>query len=174
MRYDTPCQLTAKDFSVLEGMMDRLEDQALQSAAVKRLLRRKLTAARVRFGDDIDPRVATINSRIEYQIGDGRIETRVLTHGGENALPGTALPISSLHGLALLGLTDGDTIAVETGDGETDVLRVVRIVHQPEAARVRRRGPSLRVVTTGARITRRHAKESAAASEDDDRGPSAA
>lgn len=137
MPYGAPCQLTAKDVSVLEGMLDRLEAREQRNTALARLLHRKLAAARIRFRDDIDPRVATINSRIQFRIGSGPIEACVLTHGGENALPGTALPISSLHGLALLGLMEGDAIAVEAADGRIDILHVVCVVHQPEAARLR-------------------------------------
>jgi len=133
MRDDAPCLLTAKDVSVLEGMMSRIEAHA--RPAMMRLLQRKLASARVCMRDDIDPRVTTINSRIQYLVGDGPLETCVLTHGGENALPGTALPVSDLHGLALLGLMEGDAIAVEMESGRIDVLRVVRIEHQPEAAR---------------------------------------
>ena len=170
---DTPCQLTAKDVSVLEGMMDRLVDQQRAHSAIARLLRRKLASARIRFRDEIDPRVATINSRVRFAIGSSPAETRVLTHGGENALPGTALPISSVHGLALLGLMEGDTIAVEMSEGRTDVLRIVRIEHQPEAARLRNQCSGFKIVG------RPHAQHRLVDAipegpEDDDPGPRAA
>ncbi len=168
MRDDTPCHLTAKDVSVLEAMIERPE--AMASPAIARLLRRKLASARVCIRDDIDPRVATINSRIQYAVGNNPAETCVLTHGGESALPGTALPISGLHGLALLGLMEGDAIAVDMDSGRTDVLRVVRIEHQPEAARRRFGRPRLAVVA-GARGQSRQADDNP---EDDDPGPHAA
>jgi regulator of nucleoside diphosphate kinase len=171
MRDDTPCHLTAKDVSVLEGMTDRIEAQA--RPAMMRLLQRKLASARVFIRDDIDPRVATINSRIQYLVGDGPVETCVLTHGGENALPGTALPVSDLHGLALLGLMEGDAIAVEIEGGRTDVLHVVRIEHQPEAARQESRHPGF-AVTAGASTARRESGLLPAEPDDDDPGPRAA
>lgn len=171
MERDPPCQLTALDMSVLEGMMNRIEAQAQADTAVARLLRRKLAAARVRFHDDIDPRVATINSRIEFRVGRGNVETRVLTHGGENALPDSALPISTLHGLALLGLAEGDTIAVESADGRTEVLGVVRVAHQPEAARLKRKPVRFGVIT-GTRDQRGGADEKGP--DDEDPGPRAA
>jgi regulator of nucleoside diphosphate kinase len=173
MRDDTRSQLTAKDISVLEGMMDRLEAQAQAQAAIKRLLRRKLATARICFSDDIDPRVATINSRVEFRIGSGSAETRVLTHGGESALRGAALPISSLHGLALLGLMEGDAITVETADGRTDVLSIIRVVHQPEAARLRNERVGLRLID-GAQARGRRTEDVREGPEDDDPGPSAA
>jgi regulator of nucleoside diphosphate kinase len=176
MEHDPPCQLTALDMSVLEGMMDRLEAQAQTDTAVARLLRRKLAAVRVRLSDDIDPRVATINSRVAFRVGRGNVETRVLTHGGENALRGSALPISSLHGLALLGLAEGDTIALELADGSTEVLALVRVAHQPEAARVKRK-PARFGVISGTRD--RHTRASGILKKpdddnDDDPGPRAA
>lgn len=170
---DMPCQLTAKDASVLEGLMDRLEIQRAPHTPIMRLLRRKLATARICFRDDIDPRVATINSRIQFRIGSGRIETRVLTHGGEDALPGIALPISSLHGLALLGLMEGHTIAVETAEGRTDTLHVMRVMHQPEAARVRSQPTGLRVIS-GAPAPRPRINETSEGPDDDDPGPHAA
>lgn len=173
MEHDPPCQLTALDMSVLEGMMDRIEAQGQTDTAVARLLRRKLAAARVRFHDEIDPRVATINSRIEFRVGHGNVETCVLTHGGERALPGSALPISTLRGLALLGLTEGDTIAVESADGGTEVLGVVRVAHQPEAARLERKRPLFQVIS-GRRDQRPRAHAFPKGPDDDDPGPSAA
>lgn len=171
MEHDPPCQLTTLDMSVLEGMMDRPEARA--SPAIARLLRHKLASARVCIRDDIDPRVATINSRVQYAVGNGPVETCVLTHGGENALPGTALPISGIHGMALLGLMEGDTIAVEMGDGTTDVLRVVRIEHQPEAARRRSQRPRLTLIS-GTRAQRKRTGNQPGGPEDDDPGPRAA
>ncbi len=169
MASDPLCQLTALDMGVLEGMMDRLEAQAAADSDIARLLRRKLAAARVRLCDDIDPFVATINSRVEFHVDHGPIETGVLTHGGERALPGSALPISSLRGMALLGLAEGDTIAIELADGRTEVLGVVRVAHQPEAARLKRR-PRFGIIDGG----RNHRNYTPIGSEDDDPGPHAA
>lgn len=173
MPNNPPCQLTAKDLSVLEGMMDRLKAQSQADSAMARLLSRKLAAARICLRDDIDPRIATINSRIQFRIGGGSIETCVLTHGGENALPGTALPISSLYGLALLGLMEGDTIAVEGADAKSDVLHLVRVLHQPEAARLRNHRTGLRLIH-GAQTRHSRAGEISAGPDDDDPGPYAA
>lgn len=173
MERDPPCQLTALDMSVLEGMMDRLVSQARADSAFSRLLRRKLAAARVRFHDDIDPHIATINSRIEYRVDSGDVETGVLTHGGENALAGSALPVSSFHGLALLGLAEGDEITIELADGRTEVLGVVRVAHQPEAARLKRKPVRFGVIS-GARERHRRADDVPKKPDDDDPGPRAA
>lgn len=173
MESDPPCRLTALDMSVLEGMMDRLEAQAQTDTTIARLLRRKLAAARVEFRDDIDPRVATINSHIEFRVGRGNVEPCVLTHGGENALPGSALPISTLHGLALLGLAEGDTIAIELADGRTEILGVVRVAHQPEAARLKRK-PARFGVISGTRDQHRPAGAIPREPDEDDPGPHAA
>lgn len=171
MENDPPCQLTALDMSVLEGMMDRLETRAAADSDITHLLRRKLAAARVRLCDDIDANIATINSRIEFRVNHGKVETGVLTHGGEHALPGSALPISSLRGLALLGLAEGDTIVIALGDGRTEILGVVRVAHQPEAARLERRPPRFGVIDGGGG---RHRGGISNGPKDDDPGPHAA
>lgn len=129
------CQLTTKDLAILEGLLEMLAADPVGNGAMVQLLRHKLTVATISFREDIDPRVATINSRVEFQTDDGPVDTRTLTYGGENALPGATLRVSTLRGLALLGLMEGQTIAIERPDGGVETLRLVRIAHQPEAAR---------------------------------------
>jgi regulator of nucleoside diphosphate kinase len=171
MSRNTPCQLTTKDVSLLECVLDRLDDRPEADAALARLLRHKLATARICFRDDIDPRVVTLNSRVEYRVGNGGTETRVLTLGGEVGLTDIALPISDLRGLALLGLMEGHSIAIETSAGKQDVIHVLRIIHQPEAARLSRQKTEFTVITNlaaGMARSRRHEPE------DDDPGPRAA
>lgn len=132
------CQLTIKDVSMLEVMLQR---HGNRDEPFTRLLRRKLSAATVVFPDAIDPRATTINSRIELSIDDGPPEARILVYGGEDAYPGIALPITTLRGLALLGLTAPQAINCERPDGSIEELRLHRVLHQPEAARRSRRMP---------------------------------
>ncbi len=134
MHRDSACQLTTKDATILEGILADLEGRQLGGSPVARLMRRKLAHARISFRDDIAPCVATINSRVEFRAGDGPAQVSMLTFGGENARPGATLSVSSLRGLALLGLMEGQSISIDQ-DGRAEVLRLERIIHQPEFAR---------------------------------------
>ena len=127
------CQLTTKDANLLEVMLQRHGDR---DGPFVRLLRRKLSAATVVFQDGIDARVATLNSRIEISVDGGPAESRILAYGGEDAYPGIALPITTLLGLSLLGLTAPRTIVCERPDGATEEVHLRRILHRGAAWRI--------------------------------------
>lgn len=126
------CILTTKDFTLLEVMLERRMNR---DDAFLRLLRRKLSAATVVFQDDLDCRVATINSRVDFAVDGTPAGHRILVHGGEQAYPGLSLPVTTLRGLALLGLTAGETIAVERSDSRTEAISLESVSYQPEAGR---------------------------------------
>lgn len=180
MQHDYACHLTTKDVTILEGILADLETRDLGDSPTARLLRRKLTHARISFRDDIAPCVATVNSRVEFRAGDGPVQASTLTFGGENALPGATLSVSTLRGLALLGLTEGQSIAIDQMDGRTEVLRLERITYQPEFAR--RAKADARVAETlafpGARAraawSRNRRPTTSGGPDDNDPGPSAA
>lgn len=126
------CQLTTKDFSILESLLER---DAHHDEAFIRLLRQKLATATIVFQDDIRPDVATINSRVEFTVDGNLIDNRILAYGGDGAFPGPTLPITTIRGLALLGLSAGEAIEVERLDGEIEEVRLGKVSHQPEANR---------------------------------------
>lgn len=158
--------LTTKDFSILE----RIADSRMQGdEAFRRLLRHKLSAAKVVFPDDIGPETATIGSRVEFSI-DGRFtENRILIHGDGDGLSGLALPITTLPGLALLGLSEGDAMEIETQDGTKQELRLDRMWSQGRSSNA---GAGATVVALAAR--RPPARIRQMEPDDDDPGPSAA
>jgi regulator of nucleoside diphosphate kinase len=127
-----PCQLTAKDHSILEMLLAR---SVGHDETYLQLLRRKLSAARIVFEDAIGPQVATINSRVDFTVDGSFADNRILIHGKDNIFPGLTLPITTLRGLALLGMTAGETITIERADGRTEALRLEWVSHQPEASR---------------------------------------
>ena len=173
--FSTPrCCVTAKDFTILENMIKRTPPY---DEGLLRLLRRKLATATVLLPEDIAPRIATLNSRVEYRIDGGRTECCVLVHGEDNTSRGLTLPISTLRGLALLGLAAGDSVSIERPDGRIETVFLESVAYQPESAR----GAGF-VHSSGATVVnlRQHAKSRAGAAnsnagfEDDDRGPPAA
>jgi len=145
-----------------------------------RLLRRKLSMAIVVLPEDVAPDVATINSRVEYRIDGGRTEACVLVHDEGNASLGLALPISTLRGLALLGLSAGDSVSIERPDGRVETVSLENVAYQPESAK--RRDGSTESPKNGATLvdlrqyttSRVRGANSNAGLDDDDRGPPAA
>lgn len=126
------CLLTTKDCAILEAMLDRclgLDDPMAP------LLRRKLSRAAVMFRDDIPATVVTLNSRVTFRVDDNPAETRVLAHDEIRGLVGLTIPLTNRRGLALLGLSEGQSIALEKPDGRTETITVLQVAYQPEAAR---------------------------------------
>jgi regulator of nucleoside diphosphate kinase len=151
------CQLTTKDFTILEVLRDR---HPMRDEAFWAILQRKISSAVVMFRDDIPANVVTLNSRVAYRVNNGPAETRIIAHDQMRGLVGMLLPIANLRGLALLGLAEGQSISIPTADGRLETLTVHEVVYQPEAARrerlklagvvapgpLRLGGPALRVV----------------------------
>lgn len=130
------CLLTAKDFTILEALLDR---HANQDEFFLRLLRHKLSAATVVLQEDLGPHVATINSRVDFTVDGHLSDKRILVRGGEGAYSGFFLPVTTLRGLALLGLTAGEAIVVEPSGDRTESISLDAVSYQPEAADRRNR-----------------------------------
>lgn len=125
------CQLTAKDFDYLKSLATSKDfGEPFQD-----LLRRKMSTASVRLDHTIDARVATIDSRLTFSVGGGFTEERVLTRNEKGATQNLALPITTLRGLALLGLKEGDVFSLRKPDGIIEPIRLLKVSYQPEAAR---------------------------------------
>ncbi|WP_173932976.1 hypothetical protein [Chelativorans sp. Marseille-P2723] len=121
------CHLTAKDFSILEDIQQRGLNN---DEAFLRLLRQKLESAAIQ--DDIGADVATINSVVDFSVDARTNERRTLTYEGGDAGTGVTLPITTLWGLALFGLTAGKEIAIERHDGTREKIRLNAVFFQPE------------------------------------------
>jgi regulator of nucleoside diphosphate kinase len=126
------CQLTTKDYTILEVVRDchPMRDETFWA-----VLQRKISSAVVMFRDDIPANVVTVNSRVAYRVNDGPAEIRIIAHDQMRGLVGMLLPITNLRGLALLGLAEGQSISVPTAGGHLETLTVHEVVYQPEAAR---------------------------------------
>ncbi|MCC7253201.1 nucleoside-diphosphate kinase [Hyphomicrobium sp.] len=125
------CHLTAKDSAYLRSLLASKD----YGEPYLQLLRRKLADATLMLDHTIDRRIATIDSRVEFRVGDGAIEHRVLTRNEESATQGLALPITTLRGLALLGLRENDVFSLRKPNGAMEAIRLIKIAYQPEAAR---------------------------------------
>lgn len=184
MPHTQPCQLTTKDYTILEVMLDRRRGRDETMAAI---LRRKLSNAIVMFRHDIPPSVVTLGSRVVYRVNDGPAETRIIAHDEMRGLVGTTLPVTNPRGLALLGLGEGQSITIARSNGR-ETLTVQQVAFQPEAARREAskrdlavetplpRGPVLRVVHRSDSPAQQALREAATIIDTgfDDPGPSAA
>jgi regulator of nucleoside diphosphate kinase len=126
------CCLTAKDFSILEVMLERR--RALGDAIVP-ALERKLAEASVVLVDGVGPGVATLNSRVLYRVGDAPEQTRTLIQQEVRGMVGLGLSVTTPLGLALLGLGEGETATLERPGVRPERVVLDKVLYQPEAAR---------------------------------------
>lgn len=126
------CVLTTKDFTILEVMLDRMP---AGDDIVRTMLRKKLSDAVVMLRDDIPADIATLSSRVAYRVGNRPAETRIIAHGELRGLVGLTIPITTARGLALLGMSEGQSVPVQRPDGRVEAVTLERVIYQPEAAR---------------------------------------
>jgi regulator of nucleoside diphosphate kinase len=164
-----------KECVVLEVILDRSRDRR---DPILPMIRQKLAGAKVFFRDEIDARVVTLNSRVVFRVNGGPPKTRVVAQQDERLFPGAILPITSLRGMALLGLQEGQSIAVQQPDGLQETIRVEHVEYQPEAAmRLARKNASraderCRILSLSEH--RQMRSSGPPLSDDDDPGPTAA
>jgi regulator of nucleoside diphosphate kinase len=126
------CQLTTKDFTILEVMLERCLGR---DDPMREILRRKLEGATVVFRDDVAPTVVTLSSRVSYRVDDGPAETRIVAHDEMRGMVGSVMSITNPRGLALIGLAEGQSMTIRRADGADEKLTVQEVVYQPEAAK---------------------------------------
>lgn len=126
------CILTAKDFAALVVMRDCCfgrDDPLLP------ILKRKLESVRIVFPHDVPANVATMFSRIAFRLDGGASDTRILSPEGAALPMGMYLPISTLRGLALLGLAEGQEFRLTNLNGDEERIILEKVLYQPEAAK---------------------------------------
>lgn len=130
------CYLTSRDYTLLEAHLLRLLDGGTDTdPLLARLIRTKLADARLVLTDDVEPTVATGNSRIVFATDGGREVERVLVHWDGHVALGPALPVQSLAGATLLGMRVGQRAPLIRPDGSVGYVTLDAVLHQPEAAR---------------------------------------
>lgn len=125
------CFLTTKDFTILEVMRDRCLGR---EDPLSIILTRKIETATVVFRDDIAANVATLNSRVSYSVNGRNPDIRIISHEPMASPIGMCLSITTLRGLALLGLSEGQEIAIASASGQQERILLYQVHYQPEAA----------------------------------------
>lgn len=126
------CILTTKDFTIIEVMRDRCLGQDDPLAPI---LKRKIESAIVMFRDDVPDDVATMSSRITFSVNGRDPDTRIISHDRMASTVGMFLPVTTLRGLALLGLSEGEHFVFTNSDGVEEQVLLEKVDYQPEAAR---------------------------------------
>jgi regulator of nucleoside diphosphate kinase len=126
--------LTSKDYTLLEGHLARLGEEGPQPL-LSRLMRTKLSRARVVLTNDVDADVATGSSRIVFSADGGPDQSRILVHWDNNRVLGECLRVATLLGTTVLGMRAGQAAPLLRADGTLGWLVLKDVVFQPEAAR---------------------------------------
>ena len=126
------CILTTKDFTIVEVMRDRCLGQDDPLAPI---LKRKIESAIVMFRDDVPDDVATMSSRVTFSVNGRDPDTRIISHDRMTSPVGMFLPVTTLRGLALLGLAEGEHFVFTNSDGVEERILLEKVQYQPESAR---------------------------------------
>jgi regulator of nucleoside diphosphate kinase len=125
--------VTRQDFARLERMIETHVASRDRAAVVA--LEEELGHAKIVDAGQIPPDVVTMNSTVRFvdeQSGDEQEVTLVYPGAEDGAHP--RVSILAPVGSALLGLRTGESIDWPMPDGQIKRLRVLSLVHQPEAA----------------------------------------
>ncbi|WP_105383508.1 hypothetical protein [Neorhizobium alkalisoli] len=124
-----PLTLFDEDTAVLRRLLD---DTTLLDRA-KALIREKLARARPVDAANLPGNVATINSRVTFQVGNDVPTTAYLVDTGQPIrLFQEIVPLRSLVGLAILGLQEGEVAILEAHQNSNATLSLKRVLHQPQ------------------------------------------
>lgn len=170
------CTLTKEDFDILRRMLEEHQDH---DEAMTSLLRQKLETAQVVCKADMPDNVVTIDSRISFRLGNGMPETRIISRDRSGGSVSYFLPITTMRGLALLGLAEGQTAAISRNSSLVEILQVTAIHYQPERTERLREAeeaihPGLRHAETSREADHVVGRGRVSFPEGDDPGPSAA
>lgn len=133
--------MTAPDIIITSRDSDRLLhllDLTLEAPGMRevgRLLDQELARAAVVAPEAIGPKVATMNSRVEYEdVTTGQRRCVTIVYPDQADPRAERISVVSPVGITLLGLTEGQETTWQLSDGRPRRTRLVRVVFQPEAA----------------------------------------
>lgn len=125
-----PVYLTSRDYAVIESL---LNGHAGLDPFVRAEMRAKLRRAAVVFPADISRQAVTLNSRVRFRLNDLAPQARTLVADLGPSVPGAGLSVATPTGIALLGLSEGETWATERPGGPPFRVEVIAVLYQPPA-----------------------------------------
>lgn len=128
------CCLSIKDYSILEGELLRLDPSGggIQPLLL-RLIRTKLSEARIVPMFRIPRDVATIGSRVVFSSDARGDENMSISHTDDIGGTGLTISVSTLLGATLLGMCAGQEAALVRADGSLGQVALREVAYQPEA-----------------------------------------
>ena len=125
-------QLTRRDFRRLDQLT--ATHATAEARRVVDFLVGELSRARVVESDRISPDVVTMHSEAVFRDEEtGRERAVTLVYPSEHAGNDGALSVLTPLGAALIGMSEGQTISFETGDGRARRVSIVKVLKQPQA-----------------------------------------
>jgi regulator of nucleoside diphosphate kinase len=117
--------LSSNDYARLQGLMWTMIGSRARLAT---LLRRKLGSARIMLPSNVGPDLVSSGRRVRFRIDDRRSDERTLVW--QPQVPGdmSSLSLQLPRGLALLGLTVGQSIAYRTDSDRMEFLEVESVL----------------------------------------------
>lgn len=128
--------LTSRDYTLLEGHLYRRGEDGPQPL-LARLIRAKLSHARVVLTGDVDADVATGDSRVVIAVDGRPDESRLLVHWDDDRVRGDTLRVATLLGVTVLGMRAGQEARLLRADGSLGRVLLRQVAFQPEAFRNR-------------------------------------
>ena len=95
----------------------------------------KLERCEIVLSTEVPPELVTLNSRVVFRIEGLPHETRLLIDPRAHATPGLTLPVTTPLGISLLGAFAGDRVSALRCDAGREIVEIVEVAYQPEAAR---------------------------------------
>jgi regulator of nucleoside diphosphate kinase len=121
--------LTNRDYYILQAISMARQDHFDAASA---MLARKLRRAIVVLPADLGPQVVTIGSWVRYRVGQGPVEERALVDRLAEDAAGLTEHVGTPLGVALIGMSIGQTATFPLGDGTLADVRVDAVLVQPQ------------------------------------------
>ncbi len=132
----SPIQLTREDMERLRVVVDRYAGSPESAAA--EMLEAELDRAHVVTQDELAPDVVSMRSSVVYEdVDTGERREAILVYPDEADVDHSLISVLAPIGMALLGLSVGQSISWPVPGGRTRRVRVVSVDYQPEAAQDR-------------------------------------
>ena len=129
------------EITVAKGDLGKLDAVLARHSPIRswkavEILVRELLRANIVDEREIPAHVVTMGSRVEFREAENAISTvATLVYPGDAGLYEDAVSVLTPIGAILLGLSEGQSMRYPGPDGKPKTISVMKVLHQPEAAR---------------------------------------
>jgi regulator of nucleoside diphosphate kinase len=130
MKKNRTIYVTQEDAARLEALVAQHRSGRTTSDLEEEIARAKILSA-----DRISPSVVTMNSRVKYRDKEtGAVHEVTLVYPHEADFSRRKVSVLAPVGIALLGLSVGQTMHFQVPDGREKGIEILGVTYQPEAA----------------------------------------